>query len=94
MAVEEETPTSYLLSWGPAPTDTLVNPLRQITDQDLFGTGHEELEALPEVNDTAAVPPVPVLQQTLGKSTAGFAGSGPPVLFRGRPPGSPSDSGL
>ena len=84
--VEDETKTSYLLSWAPAPTDTLVIPLRPIIDPDLFGAGHEELEALPEVNDTAPVPPVPVLQQTLGKSTAGFAGSEPSVPFKGRPP--------
>jgi hypothetical protein len=59
-----------------------------------LGLGTKSSKLMPEVNDTAAVPPVPVLQQTLGKSTAGFAGSGPPVLFRGRPPGSPSGSGL
>jgi hypothetical protein len=44
VAVEEETPTSYLLSWACPPTDTLVNPLRQADDQDLFGVGHDELE--------------------------------------------------
>jgi hypothetical protein len=81
-----EIPAGYLLSLALPPLDTLANPLRSIEGHDLFGAGHERLEALPDVVDTAAVPPVPALQHTHGKSTSGFAGSEPPVPFRGRPP--------
>jgi hypothetical protein len=81
-----EIPAGYLLSLTLPPLDTLANPLRSIEVHDLFGAGHERLEALPDVIDTAAGPPVPALQHTHGKSTFGFAGSGPPVPFRGRPP--------
>ena len=79
-------PASYLLSLALPPLDTLATPLRTIEVHDLFGAEHERLETLPEVLDTAAVPPVPALQHTHGKSTSGFAGSEPPVPFRGRPP--------
>jgi hypothetical protein len=68
------------------PLNTPANPLREIEVHDLFGAGHDRLDALPEVNDTATVPPVPALQHTHGKTTSGFAGSEPPVPFRGRPP--------
>ena len=68
-------PASYLLSLALPPLDTLAAPPRTIEVHDLFGAGHERLEALPEVLDTAAVPPVPALQHTHGKSTSSFAGS-------------------
>jgi hypothetical protein len=79
-------PAGYLLSLALPPLDTLANPPRSIEGHDLFGAEHDRLETLPEVTDTAAVPPVPALQHTHGKSTSGFAGSEPPVPFRGRPP--------
>jgi hypothetical protein len=80
-----EIPADYLLSLALPPLNTLAHPLRSIDVHDLFGTGHDRLEALPNVNDTATVSPVPALQHTHGKTTSGFAGSEPPVPFRGRP---------
>jgi hypothetical protein len=56
-------PASYLLSLALPPLDTLANPLRSIEGHDLFGAEHDRLETLPEVIDTAAVPPVPALQR-------------------------------
>ena len=80
-------PASYLLSLALPPLDTLANPLRTIEVHDLFGAEHESLETLPEVLDTAAVPPVPALQHTHGKSTSGFAGiASLPCLSEGDPP--------